>query len=269
LAIDDSELAPFLNPRTEAWEVYYSRHFKRELTEISRFWERFPETFDFENKKVLDFGSGIGCMPIVLAGRNAGHVTGLEIDPGFTEFSNYNLDKTYPEFKDRVSYLCKNLEKIEDNAFDIIISKDVFEHVIGLREIIPKLVTKLKPGGRMILGWGPLWYSPFGDHGLSKKAMGITLPWLHLFLKEKKLLETVNQERLKQGQKAVKSIHEFGMNMEPYQGYRELICSLGLKIEYFETNRTNRFPLINKIPVPRRLEKYWIRTIYCILSKEI
>ena len=208
-------------------------------------------------------------MSIILAEKNAAHIIGLETNSSRTEFSNYNLKKNHPELSERISYICTDLDKIEDESFDIIISKDVLEHVIGLEEIIPKVTAKLKPGGHMILGWGPLWFSPFGDHGLSKKATGFKFPWFHLFMSERKLLKSVNIERAKVGQKPVESIKEFGMNMEPFKKYKELIYSLGLKVEYFETNNTNRFKFINKIPMPGFLTNYWIRTIYCKLTKEV
>lgn len=256
-----------LEPYSEEWAIFYLRHCRRESEEIDIFWSRFPEVFDFTDKEILDFGSGVGTMGIYLTKMNPKHITGIEIEPEFAQFSKYNLEKNHSNLKDKISYLCKNIDELEDNFFDVIISKDVLEHVIDLETVINKLANKLKPNGQMILGWGPLWYSPFGDHGLSKKLIGFKMPWAHLVIPKSKLLAPTNKERLKLGKKPLNNIREYGLNMIPFESYKNLIYKLGFHVDYFNTNTTNKFRTINKMPVPNFLKNYWVRTIYCKLTK--
>ena len=56
--------------------------------------------------------------------------------------------------KKKIKYFSESLETLEDDSYDVIVSKDVFEHVIGLKELYPVLIKKLKPGGRLLLGFG-------------------------------------------------------------------------------------------------------------------
>ena len=81
------------------------------------------------------------------------------------------------------------LEELEDASYDVIVSKDVFEHVDELFDVFPNLIDKLKPGGKILLGFGPLWYSPFGDHGISKRITGVKVPWMHLFISDTRKID--------------------------------------------------------------------------------
>lgn len=260
----------FLIPFTDEWKAFFLGHFQREMAEIERFWMRFPEEFDVENCDVLDFGSGSGCLPICLAKKRAKTVLGLEINANYTKFSRFNLQERFGEYSSIVRYESHELTSLEDQQFDMIFSKDVLEHVSDLPNIMKELVKKLKPGGKLVLGFGPLWHSPFGDHGVSKKVFGFGFPWLHLMMSEKLILKHINLERAQQNQKRVESICDFGMNQLEFRDYKQILFSLGLKVEYFYTNRTNNkiAKIIGLLPIPRFLERYFVRTIQCKLVRE-
>lgn len=258
----------FLIPFTDEWERFFFCHFNREKEETCNFWRRFPETFDFEGKNILDFGSGSGYLSICLAECGAKKVIGLEIEENYTVFSTYNLENNFSQYRDCVTYQNTGLDGLEDESFEIIISKDVLEHVADLSGTLVNLVKKLKPGGSLILGFGPLWFSPFGDHGVSKKVLGFTLPWLHLMLSEKTLLKGINKERSHLGQSPVLSIKDYGMNQMSFREIKEILFSLELKLEYFNINTTqSKARYLNFIPVPKILMNFWARTIYCKFIK--
>ena len=68
----------------------------------------------------------------------------------------------------KVEFLCQNI--YEDaflsrfkNQFDVIILKDVIEHVPEQEKFVPYLKNFLKPGGQIFFGFPP-WYMPFGGH---------------------------------------------------------------------------------------------------------
>ena len=85
----------------------------------------------------------------------------------------------------KVELVCQNI--YEDafvakygKSFDVIILKDVIEHVPEQQKFIDHLRKFLKPGGQIFFGFPP-WYMPFGGHQqLCRKKWASVLPWYHL-----------------------------------------------------------------------------------------
>lgn len=69
------------------------------------------------------------------------------------------------------------------NFFDVIILKDVIEHVPEQEKFIPYLKNFLRPGGQVYFGFPP-WYMPFGGHQqvCGSKFLSM-LPWYHILPK--------------------------------------------------------------------------------------
>ncbi len=64
--------------------------------------------------------------------------------------------------------------------FDIIILKDVIEHVPGQLGFVTYLKNFLKPGGQIFFGFPP-WYMPFGGHQqVCRNKWASKLPWYHI-----------------------------------------------------------------------------------------
>jgi SAM-dependent methyltransferase len=64
--------------------------------------------------------------------------------------------------------------------FDIIILKDVIEHVPEQEKFIPHLKNFLKPGGQIFFGFPP-WYMPFGGHQQVCRTKWLSvLPYYHI-----------------------------------------------------------------------------------------
>lgn len=57
-----------------------------------------------------------------------------------------------------------DMAAIADGWADVIVSDAVFEHVKDLDTAFLTIRRKLRQGGLMYAGYGPLWYSPGGDH---------------------------------------------------------------------------------------------------------
>jgi len=67
--------------------------------------------------------------------------------------------------------------------FDVIILKDVIEHVPDQESFIPYLATLLAPGGQIFFGFPP-WYMPFGGHQqICEGKWTSKLPWYHILPK--------------------------------------------------------------------------------------
>jgi len=170
----------------------------------------------------LDLGCGHGALTIDIAKSGARSVVGIDLRKPLIDFANQILTTYYPFLIDNVKFIKTDLRALGKVKFDIIISKDTFEHIIDLDKLLPEIEEKLKIGGRLIAGFGPLYYSPWGDHNLLRHK----LPWTHLLFPEKHFKK-----------RKIHSIHDLGLNRFSLKGYEELFNNTnGLKVISFETN---------------------------------
>lgn len=63
--------------------------------------------------------------------------------------------------------------------FDLIVLKDVVEHIPDQERLMGFMKTYLKPGGQIFFGFPP-WQMPFGGHQQICRTKLGKLPWLHL-----------------------------------------------------------------------------------------
>lgn len=69
------------------------------------------------------------------------------------------------------------------NYFDVIILKDVIEHVPEQEKFIPHLKTFLREGGIIFFGFPP-WYMPFGGHQqVARHKVASMMPYYHILPK--------------------------------------------------------------------------------------
>ena len=134
-------------------------YFKHGFAELEKFWKRFGGKPNL-NATFLDVGCGHGAVCIDLANLGAKKVIGVDIDPVRIEFARNNLNLNYPELADRVEFYQIDLKDFDNyEQFDYIISKDSFEHIINLRSMIEEMKKRLKPGGFVYAGFGPVSYT--------------------------------------------------------------------------------------------------------------
>lgn len=74
----------------------------------------------------------------------------------------------------------KEFEERYSGFFNVIILKDVIEHVPDQEAFIPYIKTLLAPGGQIFFGFPP-WYMPFGGHQqVCQNKWTSKLPWYHI-----------------------------------------------------------------------------------------
>ena len=133
--------------------------------------------------RVLDFGCGHGALAVEGA-RLGARVTGIDTSAARIGFAARKAATEYPELAERLKFLCCRVQDVAGEAcFDAILSKDTFEHVADIDGVLVAFRRLLAPGGRVYLGFSPLWYSPFGDHGFLTRRR---VPWLHLLLGDRR-----------------------------------------------------------------------------------
>ena len=119
----------------------------------------------------------------------------------------------------------------------------------------------LRPGGSLLVGFGPLYNSPYGGH----RRMHMPVPWGHRMLPEPWLLRWVNRYR----QAPVASIEELGLNKLALKDFLRLFDDSGLEIVFLRTNHGERlmsrvFATLARVPL---LRESFSHDIHCILRK--
>ena len=108
------------------------------------FFERLIPS-DLSGQRVLDFGCGLGGMSVLCASRGA-VVTGIDQSATAIQTARYKAHK------DGVGARCRFMvaEHIVGGPYDVIISKDILEHIPDDDAWAESVAAALKPDGQLI-----------------------------------------------------------------------------------------------------------------------
>lgn len=127
---------------------------------------------------------GCGEAGVLKAFLEKGHsCTGIELEVKRIESAKQLFSEV--ERGDEITFIVRNIydiDPIKDNieAFDLIILKDVIEHIPNQDKIIAELKKLSKPNGFLFFAFPP-WYMPFGGHQqIMKNKFLSKFPWIHL-----------------------------------------------------------------------------------------
>lgn len=269
-------------PITEAKAVFQPEeqdiaYFKRGERENAIFWQRMGGQPRFHGARVLDVGCGLGSLCVSMALAGARQVVGLDTETKLIEFANGYAKLLEPHLAEVLEFHDLDLRDYHAEPFDIIVSKDSFEHIMDLKGMLEEMKQRLAPGGRIYAGFGPLYNSPFGHHGRIMSFLPWRqFPWGHLLESEAGIVARMNGLRAA-GQKffcyhdgPIHSIRDLGLNMNSFAEYRRIIAESGLKVAGFRLNQSSRISskvlsLLRRLP---GLAEYCTHNIYCTLEKE-
>ena len=132
--------------------------------------------------KVLDIGCGEGgvLVPFLEMGCKTVGIELDELKSGYARslLAEY-ISKGQAEIVNQDIYEEAALERFS-GQFDLILLKDVIEHIPDQERFIPYLKKFLKPGGQVYFGFPP-WYMPHGGHQqVCKNKFLSMLPYFHL-----------------------------------------------------------------------------------------
>ncbi len=128
---------------------------------------------------VLEIGCGEGgnIEPFLAWGCP---VTGIDISAPQIEIAR-TMFSTHPRSA-HLRLICEDIYKAVHllGRFDVIILRDVIEHISFQERFIPFLRRFLNPGGVVFIGFPP-WQNPFGGHQqICNNRFLSHLPWFHL-----------------------------------------------------------------------------------------
>lgn len=241
-------------------------YFTKSLSEANKFWSRFPEKIHFNKKTVLDIGCGDGALCIDIASKGAKKIIGIDINNEIIDFAVKNLYYNFHNLKNIVEFKIGDVSSLSSSEkFDIIVSRSAFEHILNPAECLKGIKLRLKPGGKAYIGFGPLYNSPLGDHGITKLIFGVRLPWAHAILPESLLLRKWNK---KHPSNKIKGISDLGLNMLSLAKFKSLFYESGMQVLYFKINSSKRFlsKIFSMLYRLLLLSEYLSFNIYCILQ---
>ena len=242
-------------------EVYFRERF----ASTAEFFAHFGNKFNFGDKTVLDIGCDTGATCFYMAFNGAKKVVGTDINEEAINFAKKKLTE-YPSLADVISFF--TLKDLPKEQFDIVLSKDSFEHYSNPESFMKTMKQYLKLDGIMVIGFCPLWKSPYGGHIKNFSS----LPWIHLLFPEPILMKELRRYYKDQRIESFsKIIGGSGLNKMTYERFLRIVKDNGLEFDYIDTNTTSRSPhkyiakifkLLSRLP---QIRDYLTVSVYCIL----
>lgn len=210
-------------------------------------------------KTVLDYGCGYGYQVIAFVKQlGAAKSVGVDIVPRYVNRAREIADEQ--EVLHRVEFFCQSLPENYRGFFDVVISLNSFEHYSDPKGVLYSMLEYLKPGGKVIVTFGPLWYSPHGGHGMFMTS----LPWYHLIFTEETIMK-VRSDYRSDGALRFEEI-EGGLNKMSVRKFEtilsEAVRERGVVVELLRYRTVKRLPIVAHIPFIREL---FINHATCIL----
>jgi SAM-dependent methyltransferase len=170
--------------------------------------------------------------------------------------------------------MCKNIYDVKGlGRFDIILIRDVFEHIHGQKRFMKFIRQFVKPAGKVFLGFPP-WHNPFGGHQQVCESKFLSkIPYFHIFPTPvyRSILKIFGESKRKI--RGLLEIKATGITIERFENIlRETNYTQEERILYFiNPNYETKFglkprkqlKLLSAIPYIRN---YLITTCYYIVS---
>ena len=179
--------------------------------------------------RVLEIGCGEAGVLAPFLERGCIAV-GVELEVARLDMANQML-KDYI-VAGKAKFVGKDIYKVDaekelGGKFDLIILKDVIEHIHDQKKLIAEMKSFLTPGGSIFFGFPP-WQMPFGGHQqLCKNKWLSRLPYYHLLPRPiyKWLLKKYNEPV-----DALLEIRDTGISIERFE---KIVKETGYKISAF------------------------------------
>lgn len=190
--------------------------------------------------------------------------TGIELAEKRVELAKHFMAKEMEA--GQVQFISRDIYDIDvendlEYKYDIIILKDVIEHIHDQQKIILRLQDYLNPGGVIFFGFPP-WYMPYGGHQqVAKNKFLSKLPYFHLLPAPvyKSILKGFGENEVKVDN--LMEIKETGISIETFEKYcKKADFKIISKKHYFINpiyehkfglKRRVQTPLVSSIPFVR------------------
>ena len=225
---------------------------------------RFGDDFHVKDLRVLDVGCGSGDLAISMAGAGA-DATGIDIDKARIRQARERSEGL--DLAGSARFVHRDFLEFEDaSGFDRVMSLEAFEHIPRPGRFLPKMVELLRPGGKILSVFGPMWLSPFGGHqdGYTK------FPWLHLLFPEAVAL-TARRLMYRPTDPATRwEDIRGGLNRITVRHFVEMVDAAGLEFDRFDINPQITHPALrglNRVATGNPfVREFFSHTVLCVMQ---
>ena len=199
---------------------------------------------EMQGKTILDYGCGPGWQTISLAREGAGQVVGVDINPHWLKHAQSLIERFSLENKSKI-YTGWNVEL--EGTFDIVISKDSFEHYHDPVLALNEMKKALRPGGKLYIVFSWPWFSPLGSH----MQVFTLVPWVNILFSERTVMKVRSYYR-DDGARRYEDV-ESGLNKMSVARSERIIRSSNFLIEHRFLRGFKNWHVLTKIPILREL----------------
>ncbi len=131
---------------------------------------------------VLEIGCGEGGNLLPFLNNGFDRIVGIDLNEQQIENARHYFSE-HPTSA-QIEFIFEDIYNVKnDEQFDIIMMRDVIEHIHDQEKFMRFVKRFLKPNGKFFLGFPP-WYNPFGGHQqICKNRFLSKLPYFHVLPK--------------------------------------------------------------------------------------
>jgi SAM-dependent methyltransferase len=239
------------------------------------FWPGFglSECPSMSGKRVLEIGCGEGARCFDTAAHDAAFVVGVDPLEQSVRRAEQALSTLNPRIRQRVTFFHGHVEELpKEEKFDVILSENALEHVLDVPGLLGEARRRLVPGGRMFIGFGPLYHAPSGDHTWLRSALPgyryFSWPWGHL------LFEGLALRKLSKvhGRPVTKTVDwpYLDLNRHTVDEFERMFRESGMHVldirkNYVKSLAGRLFAQAAKLPL---LSRYCTLNVYVVLQRD-
>jgi len=222
--------------------------------------------------RVLEIGCGEGGVLAAFIKKGCTGV-GVELHAQRLELAQELLKNEIEEGK--ITFIASDIYKVTEQElggrFDLIIMKDVIEHIHDQKKLLQRLHELLLPHGAIFFGFPP-WQMPFGGHQQMCRSKLSKLPYYHLLPRRmyKWILEKFNEPT-----EELLEIKDTGISIERFERIvKQTNYKVVHKIHYlinpiykykFGWKARKQLPVLRSIPY---LRNYFTTCVYYLITQK-
>ena len=176
------DLSAKTNRNKRSLEAYSQFEYGRAASAVRPFGRYFAVT----GKNVLDVGCGLGGSERYYLEQGAQSVTAIDLSTPRLDAGRMYVGNTLADgAQKRMLFAAADARRFTfpEAAFDLIVSTNTFEHILGVKEALRECARVLKPGGHLLISFPP-YNAPWGAH----LSNWIRFPWCQVMFSEKTLV---------------------------------------------------------------------------------
>jgi SAM-dependent methyltransferase len=219
------------------------------------------------NLTYLDIGCGKGDMALALATVGAGRVTGVDFTPRYITAANANRERL--QLGDNVDFVCCDIHAwTPPHRYDVVLSHEALEHISDVKGLLERIRGLMKPEGTAVVAFGPLFFSPFGDH--MGDFFRIPIPWRGVLFSEKAVLRLRREQYRPTDWADSYSDIVGGLNLMRYSQFLRYVSDAGLQFDFLAVNpQLRKWPFLfwisnSAVRIPL-IRDYLASSVYAIL----